>query len=81
MAQVKAKSSEEPQAEPRGIVGKEIKFKESVMLDDRTQITYAKAPNQVIKLLPSGWAAIQRNAQTPATLVPSSNINYFIPEK
>jgi hypothetical protein len=82
MAQAKAKIEVETQPEPnKGILGKQIKFAEAIKLDDeQSPVTSARAP-YIVKLLPNGWAAIQKTPTSIATLVPANNILYFIPTK
>lgn len=83
---VKAQETEQVEGQakkgPSAILGQLIKFTEAIKLaDEQSPLNSANGTKHVIKLLPNGWASIQKTPQSIATLVPAGNILYFIPEK
>ena len=79
----KAEETEQVKEQPKNgaIIGSQIKFSEAIKLEDeQSPLTSARKP-LVIKLLPNGWATIQKTNQSIPTYVPAGNIQYFIPEK
>lgn len=81
---VKAEETEQVKEQPKNgaIIGSQIKFGEAILVSgEQSPQTSARSSQYLIKLLPNGWATIQKPNQEVATYVPAGNILYFIPEK
>lgn len=71
-----------PEEKHKGaIYGQLIKFGEAIKIaNDVSPLQSASNKEHIIKLLPNGWATVQKGKEAKATLVPAGNILYFIPE-
>lgn len=84
-AQFKARPVLAPVApiEGKTILGSMVKFNEAIKLSEElSPLTSASSRlGHVIKMLPTGWITVSKNADTLASYVPPANVLYFIPKK